>query len=139
MNIIDHGKWTLYPAPPELLEKLKLKPEQGIIFSRRDDTGEDWYEYRKKFTRGTLLATIHPHEGELLVAAVNADASGVFPANDYLIEIEGYAGGDAQAELSGKVFDLRAKTFTPSKVVPLKDNPEIEELRKELAELRSRA
>ena len=67
MNIVDHGKWTIYTAPDELLQRRGLTRQHAVVFSKRIDTGEDWYDYcEARFTGATVLITmINQHDGLL--------------------------------------------------------------------------
>jgi len=121
--IKEHGQWEAYkptsPRPfPGRTQEGPIMQQHVLMYARRIDTGDDWYDYRKQFNGDTVLMTIWPShlDGPLVVQAVTRDVQMIFPAGAMLIELQGYTGDDPFAEFSGTVYENG--TLTGSKYQP---------------------
>ncbi len=139
MNIIEHGKWQIYTAPDELLERRNLTRQHGVVFSKRVDTGEDWYDYSlaRFAAKTTVLITMieQPPDG-LVTGAANTNYNFIFPANGELIEVTDYSGSDPQADFGNKIYDPEEQTFTDRPPMQPQADPEVAELKKAVEGMR---
>jgi hypothetical protein len=105
-QIVDHGKWVLYQP-----DRLPEYAPPNTLFARRESDGVDWYEYVKagaNFDPGTVKFTAWWQDtyNGYVVGAATRDPTRLFPADMLVREIIDYRGGDPQAELGNKLYDL---------------------------------
>lgn len=82
----------------------------------------------------------HDYAGSLVVGPAVHDATKLFPANQYLLEIVGFDGEDPQTHFGGKLYDLLTEKFTDQPPpTPMPDlYTLIEELRERVTKLEAR-
>jgi hypothetical protein len=105
MSIIKHGKWLSY-KPSKLPEGAPI----NALFARRESDGVDWYDYvnsGRNFGADTvkLMASWRADIGGFVIGPAVYDATMLFPAGQFVLEITGYTGTDPQAEFGNKVYD----------------------------------
>jgi len=106
-QIIDHGKWV-----PYVPEQWPLHAPPGALFARRVSDGVDWYEYARagtNFGADTVKFTAYwqdAYEGYTVGAATRDLNRFPCPLGMLVREIVDYRGGDPQAELGDKIYDL---------------------------------
>lgn len=113
MRIIRHGKWSLYkPSEPP------PGAPPNALFARREGDDVDWYDYvnsGENFGTDTvkLMAIHRDYAGGYVVGPAVIDATMLWPAGHIVVEIEGYTGGDPQAEFGNKLYDPETGSFRP--------------------------
>ena len=112
--IVDHGMWQIY-TPAVLPEHAP----SGAIYSRKVETGEDWYQYQKKFDGSTVVMTAQPLEdGSYLVQAVHKLAQHIFPGIWRVIEDTEYTGSDPFTDYNGYVYNADSRKIGDKYVRP---------------------
>lgn len=105
-QIMSHGKWMPYQP-----DKLPEFMPPNTLFARRESDGMDWYVYSRdntNFSPDTVKFTAlwqDIHNG-FVIGAATFDVTRLFPADQMVLEVIDYHGGDPQAELGGRGFDL---------------------------------
>jgi len=123
MNILDHGKWVSYePAEPP-----KDYPA-NVLYLKRESDAADWYAYshdHSKFDQGTIkfMALYQDSRSSYVIGPAVTDVSLLFPRNQVVAEVFGYAGSDPQADFGGKLYD--PVTLAITEYVPPDPGPTI--------------
>ncbi|WP_316172966.1 hypothetical protein [Bradyrhizobium sp. SZCCHNRI2049] len=113
MQLIDQGLWTQYtpdPFPPNL--------PFNTAFARRQTDSLDWYDalygQAPLFQADSLKCTVWQlPDSTWMVQAVDVDATKIFPCGCRCIEVVGYTGTDAFADIHGLQYKPETNTLAP--------------------------
>lgn len=102
-QIMSHGRWIPY-RPDKLPE---LVPS-NTLFCHRESDLIDWYDYvrdENNFTAGSVKFMARKQDDSWIISVASHDASMLHPADQWVMEVIDYHGGDPSEELAGRLFD----------------------------------
>lgn len=102
-QIMSHGRWIPY-RPDKLPEFMP----SNTLFCRRESDLVDWYDYVRddtNFTAGSVKFAARKQNDSWIISVASHDASMLHPADQLVLEVIDYLGGDPSEELSGRLFD----------------------------------
>ena len=120
-QIMSHGKWVPYQP-----DKLPEFMPPNTLFARRESDGVDWYDYvrdPKNFIADSVKFTVMKQNSGWIIGAAVREPDRLHPADQMVLEVIDYHGGDPQAELGGRGFDLVTNKLLDRPPLPPNPNP----------------